>query len=69
MPTTKIIVKTIPGFLSFSECKEGIAFYADSIVNEEAPTLLENKGRISSLRALIDLFEQYHNKIIEKEDE
>ncbi len=62
MPTT---IETIPGLMSLSECREEIAFHANNINNDISSTLVNN-GRINSLRAVLDLFEQYNDKIIEK---
>ena len=68
MTETKEIVETIPGLLSLSECREAIAFHGGK-VNKDISSTFINQGRIETLRSLLDLFEQYNNKIIEKEDE
>ena len=67
MTKTKEIVETIPGLLSLSECRESIAFHGDKVNNDISSTLV-NSSRILTLRRLLDLFEQYNNKIIKKKE-
>ena len=60
-------MEIIPGFISLSECRDSITFHAKNINNDISSTLV-NSARISSLRALLDLFEQYNSIIIEEKD-
>ena len=61
------IVETIPGFLSLSKCRESIAFHANNI-NRDISSTFVNSARIDTVRRLLDLFEEYNDKMIEEKE-
>jgi len=61
-------INNIDGLLSLDECREAIEFHAYNI-NMDMSSFLCNRGRIESLRSLLDLFEQYNKLLSEKDKE
>ena len=59
-------VVTIPGMESLEECQESIATHAINMSKDVSSTLV-NKNRITSLRSLLDLMEEYNDQIIDLE--
>lgn len=58
--------KTIEGKLPLEECLFAITVHARNMRKDTSSTLA-NTGRIVSMRALLDLFEEY-NEQLEQED-
>jgi len=52
---------------SLAECRKSIQDIAIRINNDISSTMI-NQGRIDSLRALLDLFEEYNKILIEQKE-
>jgi hypothetical protein len=52
-------IPTINGMLSLDECMENIKLIACNLAKDISSPLINNK-RVESLRALLDLFEEYN---------
>ena len=61
------MIETIPGMLSLEECRAAIEHHG-KLINSDIHYIEVNTVRINSMRALVDLFEQYNNLLTDMGD-
>lgn len=56
-------IKTEPGMMDANECRDSILFHAKNIAESDLTSTTVTKGRIESLRSVLDLFERYNDQL------
>ena len=56
-----IEIESVPGLLSYQECKEAITFHANNIAKSDDTSITINRARVDTLKRLLSLYMKYLN--------